>query len=136
MKHFFTISLMALLLISLNPFTLSAKETVKNDTVSFALTPPPTCQNCVNKIKSNLRFEKGVKDIDVNLDTKSVSIVYSPKATDSEKLTKALGKIGYKVAPYNGKAACKKGAAACSSCPDKEHKACQGSSKSCCKDKK
>ncbi|MCM1519188.1 MAG: heavy-metal-associated domain-containing protein [Lachnoclostridium sp.] len=136
MKQFFTISLIALLFVAFNPFAASAKETVKNDTVSFTLTPPPTCQNCINKIKGNLRFEKGVKDIDVNLDTKSVSIVYSPKSTDSEKLTKALGKIGYTAAPYSAKAACKKADAGCSACPGKAEKACQGASKSCCKDKK
>ena len=32
-------------------------------TVVFTTTPQMHCENCENKIKSNLRFEKGIKSI-------------------------------------------------------------------------
>lgn len=89
-----------------------AKDDAKNATVEYALTPAPHCQNCVNKIKGNLRFEKGVKAIDVDLDKKTVKIEYSPKATTPEKLTEALAKIGYTAKPYDQQCS----ADSCSSC--------------------
>ncbi len=84
--------------------SLSAKDKAENKVVVYALTPAPSCQNCVKKIKENLRFEKGVKDIDVDLEKKSVSLTYSPKDTNEENLVKALKKIGYTATPYDGKA--------------------------------
>ena len=42
--------------------------------VVFSTEPEIECQNCVKKIKDNLRFEKGVKAINPDLDTKLVTI--------------------------------------------------------------
>lgn len=79
-----------------------AKDEVKKEqVVEYSLTPAPHCQNCVNKIKGNLRFEKGVKNIEVDLKRKSVTIKYSPKATNEEKLVEALKKIGYTATLYS-----------------------------------
>lgn len=74
---------------------LAKDDAKKVETVEYALSPAPHCQNCVNKIKGNLRFEKGVKNIEVDLEKKSVRISFSPKATSEEKLKEALKKIGY-----------------------------------------
>lgn len=74
---------------------LAKEDAKKVETVEYVLTPAPHCQNCVNKIKGNLRFEKGVKNIEVDLEKKSVRISFSPKATSEEKLKEALKKIGY-----------------------------------------
>lgn len=79
---------------------LTAKEKESTEVAVFTLSPAPVCQNCVNKIKNNLRFEKGVKEINVNLTTKRVILQYSPKSTNSENLVKALKKIGYTATPY------------------------------------
>lgn len=53
------------------------------------------CKKCVNKIEENLSFEKGVKDLKVNLNDKTVYIKYDGKKTDVEKLAKAINKLGY-----------------------------------------
>lgn len=78
-----------------------AKEKAQVESVTYTLTPPPTCQNCVKKIKGNMRFEKGIKDISVDLTNKSVTITYSAKDTDKEKLKTALKKIGYTATEQN-----------------------------------
>lgn len=57
-----------------------------------------SCVNCENKIKSNLRFEKGVKDIVTSLDNQTVTVTYDDKKTDETKLRKALAKLGYEAA--------------------------------------
>lgn len=85
------------------------------ETVVFTVVPQMTCQNCENKIKSNLRFEKGVSDIVTDLETQTVTVTYDPEKTNKENLTAAFGKIGYTAsegaaeAPKCGKkAGCKK----------------------------
>ena len=55
------------------------------------------CKNCVKKINDNVAFEKGVKDLSVSLDQKTVTVTYDPARTDVAKLKAALEKLGYKV---------------------------------------
>ena len=62
----------------------------------FTTEPEIECQNCVNKIKNNLRFEKGVKSINPDLNTKLVTIQYDSEKTNPENLIKAFAKIKYK----------------------------------------
>lgn len=69
-------------------------QTIKE--VVFTTEPEIECQNCVKKIKDNLRFEKGVKAINPDLDTKLVTIQYDSEKTNPENLIKAFTKIKYK----------------------------------------
>ncbi len=55
------------------------------------------CENCVRKVQDNIPFEKGVKDLKVNLEDKTVWIEYSPDKTDKAKLAAAIEKLGYEV---------------------------------------
>lgn len=59
--------------------------------------PPMACQNCENKIKKNIRFEKGVKDIETNRADQKVTITYDADKTNPEQIEKGFEKIGYKV---------------------------------------
>ena len=52
------------------------------------------CQGCITKIEKNIAFERGVKDLECNLDDKTVTIVYDPQKTDVRHLQEAFGKIG------------------------------------------
>ncbi|MCQ2179863.1 MAG: heavy-metal-associated domain-containing protein [Bacteroidales bacterium] len=53
------------------------------------------CKNCAAKIQDNVSFEKGVKDLSINVDAKTVRIVYNPAKTDAGKLAEAIRKLGY-----------------------------------------
>lgn len=81
--------IMAVALVSLS---VSAKG---KKMISFTVEPRMVCTNCENKIKSNLRFEKGVKMVDTSLSEQEVTITYDPDKTNEEKLVEAFGKIGY-----------------------------------------
>lgn len=61
------------------------------------------CHNCVEKISQNVGFEKGVKDMDVDLKKGIVEIKYNPEKTSVEKLQKALEKLGYKAVRQEAK---------------------------------
>lgn len=54
------------------------------------------CEACQAKVEKNIAFEKGVKDLDVNLQTKLIKISYSPGKTNPEKLEKAIQDLGFK----------------------------------------
>ncbi len=60
-------------------------------------TPEMHCQKCENKIKSNIRFVKGVKDIQTNLETKQVDISYDADKSSVEDFAKAFQQIGYEI---------------------------------------
>ena len=51
------------------------------------------CQNCINKIEKNIAFEPGVKDLDCDLEQKTVTVTFDPKKTSVEQLIEAFAKI-------------------------------------------
>ena len=53
------------------------------------------CKSCKTKVLDNIAFEKGVKDVTVNLPEKTVKIVFDEAKTDTLTLAKAIRKLGY-----------------------------------------
>jgi len=53
------------------------------------------CEMCKERILNDLSFEKGVKDIEVNIEEKSVVVTYNLDKTTPEKIRTAISKIGY-----------------------------------------
>lgn len=64
-------------------------------TVVLTTVPQMHCANCENKIKTNIRFEKGVKEIVTNLKDKTVTVKYDADRTTVEQLVAGFSKIGY-----------------------------------------
>lgn len=60
-----------------------------------------TCHNCQKKIEKNIPFEKGVSDMKVDLDSKTVMIQYNPNKTNTGNLQKAFEKLGYQADIHN-----------------------------------
>ena len=58
-------------------------------------TPELHCESCENKIKKNLRFEKGVVKIETSLKEQTVTVVYHADKTNVKSLQDAMKKIGY-----------------------------------------
>lgn len=71
--------------------TLSAKELSK---VIFRV-DKMTCEKCEAKVRENMRFEKGVKEIAVDLKTKHVTIGYDDTKTNISALIKGFAKFNY-----------------------------------------
>ncbi|GAB4034531.1 heavy-metal-associated domain-containing protein [Spirosoma jeollabukense] len=53
------------------------------------------CGMCKARIERNLAFEKGVKESDLDVKTKVVTIKYNPAKTDVAKLKANISKTGY-----------------------------------------
>ena len=64
-------------------------------TAVFTTNPEMHCEGCKNKIKGNLRFEKGVKNIITDLKTKTVTIEYDADKTNVQNLINGFKKIKY-----------------------------------------
>ena len=61
------------------------------------------CANCSRKVQDNIAFERGVKDLKVDVEGKTITVVFNPAKTDTLKLKKAINKLGYTadVVEYN-----------------------------------
>ncbi|MEI6435084.1 MAG: cation transporter [Bacteroidota bacterium] len=53
------------------------------------------CGQCKDRIENGLAYEKGVKDVVLDVDTKMVTIKYNTKSTSPEELRKKISKLGY-----------------------------------------
>jgi copper chaperone CopZ len=65
----------------------------KTEDVTFVVNM--TCENCKARIEKHITWEKGVKNLKVNLDKKTVEISYDQKKTDEAALKKAIEALGY-----------------------------------------
>ena len=54
------------------------------------------CEACKAKVEKNIAFEKGVKDLNVDLKTKLITVTYRSDKTNPEKLEKAIQDLGFK----------------------------------------
>lgn len=72
--------------------TLMAKD-IK--TVVLTTQPQMHCASCETKIKNNLRFVKGIKQIEANVQKQRVTVTYDADKTTVQKLIKSLKKAGY-----------------------------------------
>ena len=64
-------------------------------TVVVTTNPEMHCESCENKIKGNLRFEKGIKSIKTDLKSKTVTIQYDADKTNVQNIIKGFKKIKY-----------------------------------------
>ena len=122
-------------------------------TIVYTTQPQMHCDNCENRIKNGLKFEKGVKDIKTDLTTKTVTIEYDADKTNTDKLVAAFAKIDYKATEASAnanqsaagekKGGCCKNKSAESAAGEKKGGCCKnksaetaaaGEKKSCCKE--
>lgn len=73
-------------------FTASKPKPVKRTVVYCSSVD---CKNCEKKVMENISFEKGVKDVSVDLSEQTVKIVFDEAKTDTTNLAKAIRKLGY-----------------------------------------
>jgi mercuric ion binding protein len=53
------------------------------------------CETCKKIIEKDLSFEKGVKSSSLDVETKTLMVVYNPEKTTPEKVRIAVTKAGY-----------------------------------------
>ena len=81
----------------LSAMILTTMVTLAKDIKTVVMTTDPQmhCESCEKKIKGNLRFEKGIKAIKTDLNTKTVTIEYDADKTNVQNIIKGFKKIKY-----------------------------------------
>ena len=83
-----------LMLIAAIPAFASGQDKKKDvETVKYSTSID--CNNCVNKIMTNLVHEKGISDVKCDLKTKEVTVTYKKTRNSPEEIKKALEKLGF-----------------------------------------
>ena len=95
MKRFLFITLTLLLIAGTAAFAQDKKQKKNADIREVTFVTTIDCKNCVKKVEANLPYEKGIKDMKVNLDDRTIWIKYDATKTDKEKLAAAIVKLGY-----------------------------------------
>ena len=97
MKRFITMMLAVLLVAGTATAALAQdkKQKKQADIREVTFVTSIDCKNCVKKVEANLPYEKGIKDMKVSLDDRTVWIKYDAAKTDKEKLAAAIVKLGY-----------------------------------------
>lgn len=89
-----SITLLSVLLMFSGTANAQNKKESKENQVTFSV--PIDCPSCQKKLEAKLPYEKGVKDLKIDLEKQTIWFSYSPDKTNKENLIKALDKLGYK----------------------------------------
>jgi copper chaperone CopZ len=75
--------------------TAAPKAEKKIATVVF--TTDLDCHHCAQKVLNTIPYEKGIKDVQVDVPTKTVTVKFDESKNSTESLTKAFESIKVKV---------------------------------------
>ena len=53
------------------------------------------CSQCKDRIEQGMAYEKGIKDIVLDVDTKIATITYNPSKTTPDVIRQAISRLGY-----------------------------------------
>jgi copper chaperone CopZ len=90
MKKIVMICLMAVLGFGISDAMAQKKSATLKTTVFVT---DVDCENCAKKIDNSLPFQKGVKEVTVDVPSKKVTVTYDASKTNDEAIIKALKKV-------------------------------------------
>jgi mercuric ion binding protein len=64
-------------------------------TESVTIKASVVCGQCKDRIEAGLGYQKGVKDVVVDVEKKTVTVKYNPSKTNPGQIRTELSKIGY-----------------------------------------
>ena len=80
--------------------SLAAKPAAQKKTVTTVFTTDIDCEHCVNKIMNNVpSLGKGIKDVQVDLPKKEVTVVYDASKNSDENIVKGFASLKVKAEP-------------------------------------
>lgn len=84
-----------LLFVTISLIVAVAAMAAGKATVYFSVTPRMNCENCENRVKGALRYEKGVKTVQTSIVDQIVTVTYDPQKVSVASLQAAIKKAGY-----------------------------------------
>jgi len=101
MKKYFQLVLLCFV-----AFLLTAKafgQEPKSDLVTVCYKSNMDCHECELTLTNFLKFEKGVKDLKVDLKSNTIKVIYKAGKNSTENLEKGIKKQGYEANPISEK---------------------------------
>lgn len=92
MKKFLAIAIISLISIS----TLTAAKNSGKETQTTTFSVNVDCHKCEEKIMNTVAFERGVKDVDVDLQKREATITFNPAKNSNQQLIESFKKIDIK----------------------------------------
>ena len=101
-KSILVLTMMFLAIVVVNAQDKNVKQVKKADSKisEVVLNCKMDCGNCVEKVKKQLSYTKGVTAVEVNHETDLVVVKYRHDKTDVDKLIASLGEIKYQASVY------------------------------------
>ena len=93
-KSIMVFTLSAIIFVSAGASAQDKKTENNKVEVTFSI-PDIDCMNCQKKIEAKLPYEKGVKDMKIDLASKTIWVSFEADKTTKDNLAKALDKLGY-----------------------------------------
>jgi len=94
MKRVILLVVMSLLTVTyLSAQKVEKVKKAKTETVVYSV--DMDCEGCLNKIKKELTFAKGVKELHLSLENQIVAVKFDPSKTDKEKLAGTIKQLGH-----------------------------------------
>ena len=75
---------------------VDAQQPKAKQTVTTTFVTDIDCAGCAKKVDNTIPYEKGVKDVKVDVAAKTVTVTFDPSKTNNETLIKAFAKIKIK----------------------------------------
>ena len=75
---------------------MADNKTADKKTVTTVFCTDIDCDHCKAKVLNTIPFEKGIKDVQVDVPTKKITVTYDPSKNSGEGLVKAFAKIKVK----------------------------------------
>lgn len=95
MIRFTTVAFLAFAFLLSTGVSAQEKQTSKKKVETIEIQSSVVCGMCEERVIENMAFEKGVKDVKVDLEKKVITITYKTSKTDKKTLKEAITKIGY-----------------------------------------
>ncbi|HRI29729.1 MAG TPA: heavy-metal-associated domain-containing protein [Chitinophagales bacterium] len=130
-KYFFLVALMAVaILLSAGVQPAQAQTAKSKGSEEVTITTSALCGMCKTRLETAIYNTKGVKAVNLDLDSKALTVKYNPKKVSADKLRTVVSNTGYRAddvpaneIAFNKLPNCCKSAGACSktesSCGDK-----------------
>ena len=89
--------ILAMLAVVAGVATAAPKQKAEKKIATVVFTTDLDCHHCAQKVLNTIPYEKGIKDVQVDVPTKTVTVKYDAAKNSVESLTKAFESIKVKV---------------------------------------
>ena len=83
--------------------TAAPKQKAEKKIATVVFTTDLDCHHCAQKVLNTIPYEKGIKDVQVDVPTKTVTVKFDEAKNSVESLTKAFESIKVKVVKVEAK---------------------------------